>query len=90
MPRFEWDPPKAGKGLREHHIAFEEAVTVFDDDNAIEELDPDPDEERFKIMGRTATGRMVVVVYTERGEDTIRIISARKAKKHEERAYHHG
>ena len=90
MPNFVWDPDKAARNLRDHKVSFEEAVPVFDDDNAIEEPDPDPDEDRFKRLGRTATGRMLVVVFTEPEEDTIRIISARKAKKHEERAYHQG
>lgn len=90
MPIFEWHPPKAAKNFREHRLAFEEAITVFDDDRAVDETDPDPDEERFKITGATATGRMVVVTYTEPGPGRIRIISARKATKHEVRAYHQG
>jgi hypothetical protein len=85
MPKFVWHSPKAASNLRDHKIDFAEAVSVFDDDNAIEEVDPDPDEVRLKRLGR-----MLVVVYTERGDDTVRIISARKAEKHEERAYYQG
>ena len=59
---------------------------MFDDDRALDEEDPDPDEDRRKIIGMVA-GRVLVVVYTER-EDRIRIISARKANKHEVKAYH--
>ena len=52
------------KNLREHGIAFEEAITVFDDDRAIVEVDPDPDEERFKIIGMGAAERVLAVIYT--------------------------
>jgi uncharacterized DUF497 family protein len=52
------------------------------------EDDPDPDEERFRITGMSRRG-LLLVVYTERREDTIRIISARKAASYEIRAYHH-
>jgi uncharacterized DUF497 family protein len=90
MPKFVWHSPKAASNLRDHKIDFAEAVSVFDDENAVEEIDPDPDEVRLKRLGRTASGRMLVVVYTERSDDTIRIISARKAEKHEERAYYQG
>lgn len=88
MPIFEWDPAKAARNLREHGVTFEEATEVFYDDRAVIEDDPDPDEERFSIIGMSRR-RMLFVVYTERGDDTTRIISARKAAKHEARAYHH-
>jgi uncharacterized DUF497 family protein len=63
---------------------------VFQDDRAIIEDDPDPDEERFRITGITATGRLLLVVYTERSGNRIRIISARRANKHEIKAYGQG
>jgi uncharacterized DUF497 family protein len=88
QPRFVWDRRKADRNLRDHGVAFEEATEVFYDDRAVIEDDPDPDEERFSIIGMSRKG-MLFVVYTERGEDTIRIISARSAAKHEVRAYHH-
>jgi hypothetical protein len=88
---FDWDPVKAAINLRDHHVAFENAIEVFNDDRAIVEDDPDPDEERFRIVGMSRTGVVLVVVYTERDYETIRIISARKAKKHEiRRAYGQG
>ena len=90
MRRFEWDPAKAATNLREHRVAFADATTAFDDDRAIVEDDPDPDEERFKITGLTSAGRLVVVIYTERSGGRIRIISARKATKHEIKAYRQG
>ena len=88
--RFEWDPAKAATNLRDHRIAFPDATTIFDDDRAFVEDGPDPDEERFKITGLTATGRLVVAIYTERSGGRIRIISARKATKYEVKAYRHG
>ena len=90
MAGFEWDPAKAARNLREHGIAFEEAITVFDDDRAIVEVDPNPDEARFKVIGMAAAGRVLAVIYTERGEDRVRIISAWKATKHEIKAYRQG
>lgn len=90
MAVFEWDPVKAVRNLREHRIAFEEAITVFDDNRAIVEVDPDPDEERFKIIGMAAVGRVLAVIYAERGKDSVRVISAWKATKHEIKAYRQG
>jgi uncharacterized DUF497 family protein len=89
MAGFEWNPAKAAKNLRERRIAFEEAITVFDDERAIVEVDPDPDEERYKIIGMAAAGRVLAVIYTERGRST-RIISAWKATKHEIETYRQG
>jgi uncharacterized DUF497 family protein len=88
QPRFVWDPRKAARNLRDHRVSFEDATDVFYDDRAVFEDDPDPDEERFTIIGMSRRG-LLLVVYTERHEDTIRIISARKAADHEIRAYHH-
>ena len=63
---------------------------MFDDDRALDEVDPDPDEDRRKIIGAAADGRILVVVYTEPQDDCIRIISARKATKNEVKAYGQG
>jgi uncharacterized DUF497 family protein len=90
MAGFEWNPAKAAKNVRERRIAFEEAITVFDDERAIIEVDPDPDEERYKIIGMAAAGRVLAVVYTERSGDRIRVISAWKATKHEIKTYRQG
>jgi uncharacterized DUF497 family protein len=90
MTGFEWDPAKAARNVRGHGIAFEEAITVFDDDRAIVEVDPDPDEERFKIIGMAAAGRVLAVIDTERAANRVRIISAWKATKHEIKAYGQG
>ena len=65
------------------------AIKVFDDPQAIESVDPDPDVERFKIVGMSDVG-ILVVVYAEPAEERIRIISARKANKHEIEEYRQG
>lgn len=88
---FEWDPGKARANLRKHGVSFEEAATVFGDPLSL--TIPDPvqatDEERFIIVGRSFRGRTLVVVHTERG-DQIRIISARRATRHEREQYEGG
>lgn len=88
--RFEWDARKAAANLRQHEISFEEAKTVFLDDEAL--LIPDEehstDEDRFMIMGFSMQLRILVVChcYRESG-DVIRIISARKASRTERNQY---
>jgi uncharacterized protein len=89
-PPLRMGPSKAAGNLRKHGVAFEDAIAVFDDDRAAVEDDPDPDEERFRMVGMTARGMLLVVVYTERDDDTIRIISARRARKHEGKTYRQG
>ena len=83
---FEWDRNKATRNLKKHSIDFADAVTVFDDFNTVTANDPDHDEERFATIGMDSYGRTLVVVYTWRG-DVIRLISARKATKHERKQY---
>jgi uncharacterized DUF497 family protein len=85
---FEWDPSKAEANLRKHGIAFEAARRVFKDCFAVERPDADLPygEARFVITGMV-DGRLLRVVFTERN-GRIRIISARKATRHEEREYY--
>jgi uncharacterized protein len=86
---FEWDEEsKAGINYRKHGIRMPEAVPVFDDPYAITIADDesDPDEQRFITIGMGAVGRLLVVVYTWRGEN-IRIISARSAATQEREEY---
>ena len=83
---FEWDHNKATINLDKHGIDFADAATVFDDSNTVTMDDPDHNEERFVTIGTDAYGRILIVVYTWRG-DVIRIISARKATKHEQKQY---
>jgi len=83
---FEWDHNKANSNLKKHGIDFADAVTALDDFNAVTIDDPNHDEERYITIGMDAYGRILVVVYTFRG-DAIRLISARKATKHERKQY---
>jgi len=86
---FEWDEEgKAGINFRKHGVRMPEAILVFDDPYAITIADEesDPNEQRFITLGMGALGRLLVVVYTWRGED-IRIISARPAEAHEREEY---
>ncbi len=83
---YEWDESKARANLRDHSIDFADAATVFDDDLALTVPDDTTPEERYDTLGMDAMGRLLVVVYTWRG-DRIRIISARKATKTEHRNY---
>ena len=83
---YQWDDRKAITNLTKHGIDFAEAVTVFSDDFAITVKDDSPNEERFVTVGADALGRILVVVYTWR-EESIRIISARKATSRERKQY---
>ena len=83
--RFEWDDVKAASNALKHDVTFEEAREVFDDQNGLFEFDEDPDEERWKVTGRSAAD-ILVVVHVERGT-RIRIISARVATGREEADY---
>lgn len=88
---FEWDPVKNEINKKKHHISFEEAQTVFYDDNAILFDDPDHslEEERFLIIGLTKTTKLCIVSHCYRGQDqVIRLISARKATKNEANVYY--
>ena len=84
---FEYDPEKAQTNRQKHRVSFAEAEFVFFDPLAIHEIDPDSmDEERYIIVGMGILGRLLVVVYTMRG-DTIRLISARPATRQEVKTY---
>ena len=87
--RFSWDPRKADNNLRKHGIAFDEAITVFNDPLALifDDTIHSEDEHREIIIGFSALSRLVLVCFVERVEDTIRIISARRATKNEIRDY---
>ena len=87
--RFEWDPSKAAENLVKHGVSFEEAATVFRDTLSATGADPDHSfsEERFITFGISSDGRLLVVAHTDRDDDTIRIISARRATPHEREIY---
>ena len=87
--KFTWDPRKAEGNLRKHGIAFDEAITVFGDPLAFifDDIAHSEDEHREIIIGFSTLQRLVLVCFVERIEDTIRIISARRATKNEIRDY---
>jgi len=88
--RFSWDDRKNIANQEKHRVSFEEAQSVFFDENAIEYYDPDrsESEDRFLMLGFSYKVRILVVSHTLRGDETeIRIISARKATKKEQQAY---
>lgn len=85
---FEWDDAKAKSNLKKHNVSFKAALGIFDDVFALERIDRSMayGEDRFAVTG-IVNGVMLTVIYTERNGRT-RIISARKATKHEEREYY--
>ena len=88
---LEWDPEKAASNLGKHGVDFHEAGTVLDD--PLSTTFPDPDhsvgEERFLTIGLSASGRILVVGHTDRGE-AVRLITARPATPAERRFYEEG
>lgn len=88
---FEWDDNKNKKNRSKHNIAFEEAQTVFEDEEALVIHDPDhsEQEDRFIILGLSRKANLLVVCHCYKASDTvIRIISARKATKTETKQYY--
>ena len=87
--QFEWDSRKAAANRGKHGVTFEEAATAFGD--PLGRITDDPrrsaGEERFALLAQSARARLLVVLFTERGE-RIRLISARPATRPERRAYH--
>lgn len=85
---FEWDDEKAASNWRKHGVAFPQAVLAFRDPFALEWIDEREDygEERLILLGR-CEGVLLHVTYTERGE-RIRLISARRAERHEQDYYY--
>jgi hypothetical protein len=84
--RFEWDPVKARANVAKHGVRFVDSTTVLSDTSAVTVLDEYPLEERYVTIGMDSLGRVLVVAYTWRG-DEVRIISARKATRHERAVY---
>jgi uncharacterized protein len=87
--RFEWDESKNLANRREHGISFAQATTVFYDERALLMADPEHShrEDRFLLLGLSAELHTLVVCHCYRGGDVIRIISARKATRHERATY---
>jgi len=88
--QFEWDDRKAAANQKKHGVSFEEARTVFLDEQArlIDDPDHSEDEERFVMLGLSSALRLLLVCHCYRSDDgTIRIISARKATARESKSY---
>ncbi|MCK5506093.1 MAG: BrnT family toxin [Thermodesulfovibrionia bacterium] len=91
--RFSWDNRKNKTNQKKHGISFNEAQTVFFDENAVEFFDPDhsKNEDRFIMLGLSYRLRILVVCHCLRKDDSeIRIISARKPTKKEQKVYSGG
>ncbi|MFH0799426.1 MAG: BrnT family toxin [Pseudomonadota bacterium] len=90
MLRFEWDPAKERKNVQKHGVSFEEARSVFVDPLARLITDPDhsENEERFVLLGFSKKLRTLVVCHCyRRNGEIVRIISARKATRTEQKTY---
>lgn len=89
--RYEWDQAKAAAGYRKHRVDFLDAISALEDPNRLEDIDAQfgHDEERVPVIGM-AHNDVLFVVVTLRGEDTCRIISARKATRHEQDRHYAG
>jgi uncharacterized DUF497 family protein len=85
---FEWDPRKARSNHRKRGVTFEEAATAFGDVSSLTIHDPDHSaaEQRFVLLGLSQRGRLLAVAHRDR-DDRVRIISARKATRAENRTY---
>ena len=90
MIKFEWDSTKADSNIKKHGISLEEAKSVFYDELAIQfyQNDNDVGEDRFLLLGQSATHKILMICHCERDAGNIvRIISARKATKNERKFY---
>ena len=91
MIKFEWNDTKALKNIEKHDVSFEEAITVFYDDFALQYFDREHSqlkEDRFLILGMSNNSRILMICHCEKESgDIIRIISARKATKNEKKSY---
>ncbi len=85
---FEWDEDKAAANIRKHGISFETAGRVFQDDSLIEIFDSLHSDDENRMLAIGLVDEILSVVYTERHEQTIRLISARKATKKERSMYY--
>ena len=87
--RFEWDPVKAARNAATHGVTFEEATEIFSPGAVVYETydaEHSESEDRFRTLGLIRRG-LALVVWTERAEDVVRIISARFATRSEQELY---
>ena len=87
--RCVWDPDKADRNARKHGVNFEEASTVFSDPLALV-IEDESHSENARIIGESLAARVLLVVFVERDLDLVRLISARRATRHERRRYEEG
>lgn len=89
--KFEWDPHKAASNRLKHGVSFQESASVLGDPLSITYHDPDHSatEHRFITVGMSPSGQVIMVAYTDRG-DNIRIISARRTTRQERKHYEEG
>ncbi len=88
--RFDWDPAKAVANVKKHGIAFNEAITTFDDPDRLILADPwhsTASETRELVIGASDQKRELLVVYTDREPGITRLISARRATRRERKIY---
>ena len=88
---FEWDEIKARKNEQDHQVSFHEGSTIFHDPHIATMHDPDhsENEDRYLSLGYSSQGRVLLVSYTDRGNN-IRLISCRKATRREQKMYEKG
>ena len=88
---FEWNPDKAILNFEKHGVSFQEAATVFNHPLSVTFPDPQHSirESRYVIIGISTYAQLLIVAHTDRGEK-VRIISARKATRQEQRFYEEG
>jgi len=86
---YEWDPKKAAQNQKKHRVSFDEAVSVFSDPFTLTFDDPDhsTNEKRFITIGMSMKGRILFLSHADKGEDHVRVISARGATKSEAHVY---
>ena len=89
--RYEWDNGKAAENHRKHGVDFTDAIAALEDGNRLEDIDTrfEYGEERVQVLGM-AGGDVLFVIVTLPDEDSCRIISARKATRHEQDRYYAG
>jgi uncharacterized DUF497 family protein len=83
-------PAKAKSNLRKHGVDFADAAVALEDENALTILDSVQNEVRFKTLAMSPNPNILMIVHAEQDEDTIRIISARRAESPEARIYYQG
>lgn len=85
--QYTWDRTKAASNLKKHGVSFEEAVSVLENPTTSYDVDNAKGEQRLLATGWSARARVLFVVCVERDENTLRIISARRANRAEVEAY---